>query len=57
MTISINQITSKAIETENPNRIYVDFDKVRLVVEDNELVGWYDPEQKCCGCSEKDGAE
>lgn len=57
MTISINPITSKAIETDDPNRIYVDFDKVRLVVEDNELVGWYDPEQKCCGCSEKDGAE
>lgn len=54
MTISINK---EAIKTDIPDRVYVDCDKIRLVVEDNELVGWYDPNQKCCGCFEKDGAE
>lgn len=29
--------------SEEKNKWYVDVDQIRLVVEDGELVGWYDP--------------
>lgn len=28
----------------NENKYYYEFDGIRLIIEDEELVGWYDPE-------------
>ena len=36
-------------------RNYVEFDGIRLVFEDGELHGWYDPNG--CDCSARNGAE
>ena len=31
------------VASEEANKWYVEVDQIRLVVEDGELVGWYDP--------------
>ena len=31
------------MDEEDENKTYVDVDKIRLVIEDGQLVGWYQP--------------
>lgn len=31
------------VPTEEEHKVYVEVDNIRLVIEDGELVGWYDP--------------
>jgi hypothetical protein len=37
---------AKRIEV-NERKYYIEIDKIRLVYEDGELVGWYKPEGEC----------